>query len=260
MLEEELTSQINKYSKILKEAELKFELLPKGNLRISRTGKEIRFFVTMQNDLKEMYVPKTSPIPQKLAQAKYLEKSIKILGKLITQMKILKKNLEKRELIQVYEKMHPQRKAFITPIELPDKEYIETWQRKPYLKKGFEEHAISYLTNKGEKVRSKSEVIIANALNFHKVPYRYEYPFVTKYGKTMYPDFLVLNKRTRKEFLFEHFGMMDNPEYSSLFCFKMKTYQDEGFYPGINLLFTTETSKVPIDMQILNNLITTFLL
>ena len=40
------------------------------------------------------------------------------------------------------------------------------------------------------------------------------------------PDFVLLNKRTRQEFYFEHFGMMDNPEYSSKAIHKIEMYQN----------------------------------
>ena len=69
-----------------------------------------------------------------------------------------------------------------------------------------------------ERVRSKSEVIIADTLARHGVPYRYEYPLKLKSGRdgafrTIHPDFLCLNVRTRAEFYWEHFGLMDDPDY-----------------------------------------------
>ena len=40
--------------------------------------------------------------------------------------------------------------------------------------------------------------------------------------------------------------MMDNPEYASPACRKIKTYCDNGIIPSINLIMTYETSACPI--------------
>ena len=68
-----------------------------------------------------------------------------------------------------------------------------------------------FYTSKGERVRSKSEVIIADVLNREGVPYRYEYPIYIKGIGKIYPDFTVLNIGIRKEMIWDHFGMMDDP-------------------------------------------------
>ena len=52
---------------------------------------------------------------------------------------------------------------------------IETFTGKP-----FEINAPEYYTASGVRVRSKSEVIIADALDHAGVPYRYEYPTSVK--------------------------------------------------------------------------------
>ncbi|MEE3440399.1 MAG: hypothetical protein VZR07_10670, partial [Ruminococcus sp.] len=50
-------------------------------------------------------------------------------------------------------------------------------------------------TQRGEIVRSKSEVIIADALYYANIPYHYEKPI--KVGdRVIYPDFTVLNVKT----------------------------------------------------------------
>ena len=69
-----------------------------------------------------------------------------------------------------------------------------------YQGKGFgEEDNTEYYTYKGERVRSKSEMIIANELFRNNIPYKYELPIeLENWNKkvTIYPDFTVLNKRT----------------------------------------------------------------
>lgn len=69
---------------------------------------------------------------------------------------------------------------------------------------------------KGERVRSKSEVIIADMLNRKGISYRYEYPVYLKNVGQIYPDFTVLDAIRRREIYWEHLGMMDDPDYAEM--------------------------------------------
>ena len=112
---------------------------------------------------------------------------------------------------------------------------------------------------KGERVRSKSEVIIADMLSKEGIPYRYEYPLYIKGFGKIYPDFTVLNIKKREELLWEHFGMMDDAEYAEAAIRKIATYEQNGIYPGEKLILTYETRKNPINQRVINGLIEHFL-
>ncbi|WP_130608794.1 hypothetical protein [Fluviispira sanaruensis] len=66
------------------------------------------------------------------------------------------------------------------------------------------------LTSFGLKVRSKSEVFIAEKLFEHKIDFRYEIPLSAE-GKTYFPDFTIFIGK--KVFYWEHFGMLSNEDY-----------------------------------------------
>lgn len=70
-----------------------------------------------------------------------------------------------------------------------------------------------YTTENGEKVRSKSELTIVNKLSIRGIKYRYEEPHYLKGFGLVYPYFTILNAKTREGIIWEHFGLMDNPEY-----------------------------------------------
>ncbi len=55
-----------------------------------------------------------------------------------------------------------------------------------------------YRTEKGELVRSKSEMNIANALFRTEIPYKYECPLTLNDGRVIYPDFTVLDVYNRR--------------------------------------------------------------
>lgn len=101
--------------------------------------------------------------------------------------------------------MDTERRKLITPVTLETKDYAHEWQSIQYTPKPIGPAISNHLTDKGETVRSKSEVIIANTLARQQIPYRYEYPVKLK-TYTAHPDFYCLNLRTRQEYLWEHLG------------------------------------------------------
>lgn len=58
-------------------------------------------------------------------------------------------------------------------------------------------------TENNEHVRLKSEKIIADKLSLKGIPYKYEQALVLK-EKIVFPDFTVLNKRSREIYYWEH--------------------------------------------------------
>ena len=102
--------------------------------------------------------------------------------------------------------------------------------------------------------------MIADKLYMLGIPYRYEFPVKVKGYGIVYPDFLLLNKRTREEYLLEHFGMIDKPDYANKATRKIHLYANSGYVVGKNLLLSWETSDIPMDMRTVEKMVTASLL
>ena len=111
-----------------------------------------------------------------------------------------------------------------------------------------------------ERVRSKSEILIANALGRHNVPYKYECPIVLKGMGKIHPDFTALNVKRRKIYYWEHLGKLDDPDYARKNVFRINTYEKNGIFHGENLITTWETSTLPLDVKLVDELINHYLL
>ena len=147
----------------------------------------------------------------------------------------------------------------ITPVEVSDREYIRQWEAYEYEPKGFPEDYPEHYTGKGERVRSKSEILIADSLARFGVPYRYEYP--TNVGGTvLYPDFTVLNIRKRKEYIWEHLGMLGQAKYAGEAVNRIERLEFNGYFPGENLILTMETEDTPLNTKLVAQLIKRYLL
>lgn len=143
---------------------------------------------------------------------------------------------------------------------LPYKEYSVQWSSVPFEKLGIAVDYAELVTQNGEHVRSKSELTIANMLKRNGLVYRYECPLILKGNKKVYPDFMILNKRTREVIIWEHRGMMDDIRYARDAVIKIKEYEKNNYVLGRNLIITEETSTSPLSTTEIQRMIDTYLI
>ena len=65
----------------------------------------------------------------------------------------------------------------------------------------FLEEGLIHRTERGDLVRSKSELVIADKLHARGIDYAYEQPLVLPNGRTRYPDFTIRGSRARRDVL-----------------------------------------------------------
>ena len=97
-----------------------------------------------------------------------------------------------------------------------------------------------YRTSRGELVRSKSELLIAEKLNSLGIPYLYERPLegTTRPGR-LRPDFSFIDD-AGGVLLWEHLGRLDSADYREGWEWKRQWYAQNGYAEGTNLFTTTE--------------------
>lgn len=77
-------------------------------------------------------------------------------------------------------------------MELPWNEQLKQWISMEYNGNEFQEGTPVIMTERGERVRSKSEKILADYFYRNGILYKYECPLYLKYFGTIYPDFTFL--------------------------------------------------------------------
>mgnify|MGYP001771300744 FL=1 len=252
-----------------------YEKAPQGRIRISQNGGHPEYYlVTERGSLRGKYLPHSQKtLARQLAQKDYDARLVKLLQKEITALQnYMKQTSNGRAIPELYDSLCPARRSLITPAILTNEQYAARWQDVSWTGRPFASDAPYICTARGERVRSKSEVIIADTLFRYNIPYRYEFPITLKrsnsadirrdFGRsnTLYPDFLCLNTRTRTEFYWEHFGLMDSTEYSNNAAGKLRLYTENGILAGRNLIITMETQTEPPSIKALEKLIEEFLL
>jgi len=285
---------------------------PTGVLNVSPHRGGFQYFrVTTKTGRKGEYIPEEKmSLASAIAQRDYDAKMLAEIQRLRAALEkcVVKYDVSIAE--NLYAQLHPARRSLVTPLVYPDEDFVEHWSAVKYAGRDFDADGPVLMTARGERVRSKSEIIIADALFRRGIPYRYEYPHELLAGAcdagahelgaargmeashaardnaggaraghrcaggsrgvgecrgglrargrksvVVYPDFTCLNVRTRKEFVWEHFGMIDVPEYCQNMASKMELYLQNGFCMGKNFVMTTETHDRPLNSMMVEKML-----
>ena len=257
---EERQKQLEKAIAIGQRAE---KNLPQGRLRINHNKGVVEYYkITEKNDTRGNYMKKSNKeLIRKLAQREYIDKQLKCAGNELDDikkiMKLLKKIVfkesdEKNAMYrsdQVYSKLNTELQKLVEPILINEREYIEKWGKEDYKKNEYRPEEKIYSTKKGDMVRSKSEVMLADMYYELGVPYRYEAELKLKSGRTVYPDFTILDATNRKEIYHEHMGLLDDEEYRYHNLRKIEEYRKNGIFAGKNLFITHESNGCPLNIR-----------
>ena len=245
-----IKDELNYLRKVKETIAKKVENAPEGKLRCAISKGYFQYYIGNRY-LKS----KDKKIAIKLAEKEYSLKIDKLIKRYEHALELVLDFIENERLQNIYRELHPARKVLVEPLYRPVEEIVEEFEQLAYIGKEFgEENKTVYYTIKGERVRSKSEKIIADELYRHGIPYKYELPIELESWNrkiTIYPDFTVLNKRTGKKWIIEHLGMMDKPSYFESAMQKLDTYEKNDILLGRDLLLLHETSMSPLDTKVL---------
>lgn len=251
-----LREEVSALKKLKVSVSRRLEKASKGSLRISGKRGKYECYVKKEGDKKNGQYLKKSEIAtaKALAQRDYdrellqtVERRIKIIEKFL-------KGYHETSLKRLYGKTHPFRRKIIEVAEISDEEYVKRWENLIYAPMPFSEGMPEYYTEKGERVRSKSEKIIADKLFLLGIPYRYEYPLVVGDVEKR-PDFTILKMPSREVVYLEHFGRMDDMTYVENNVRKLQMYENNGIYIGVNLFITFETATKPLNTKELDKML-----
>ena len=237
---------------------------PEGSLKVNAHGKGYQYYVRDKACDGGVYISTQNlDHARALAQKKYERKVLQAAEQECTAIRGYLRKCPSKTVESIHEMLPPGIGCLVKPVCISNEEYAAQWECAKYKKKVMDAKMEHYQTSAGEIMRSKSELLIAERLRALEVPYRYEPCVKLKERRAsikVHPDFQVLNVRLRKEFYWEHFGMLDDEEYREHNLEKILLYEKNGYFPGVNLLITHETQEHPLDLQVVDMLIKEFLL
>ncbi len=221
--------------KRLKDVEAELSRLPQvkeSEVRINpRTiNGKTRYYVYFSGhskDRKYMGVNNLESVPG-IIRNEYTAAVRKNLSKERKLLKSLHTFYKNNSIDSLYSTRHIGKREFITPVRIPTEELLKQFCKIKQNTKPFKDTDSQLITLRGERVRSKNELLIANELYHYKIPYLYEPELTLKDGTVVHPDFVIFNVRTREIIIWEHFGNMNNPYYVEYAVKKIHTYYRNG--------------------------------
>ena len=236
--------------------------LPEGRLRVNHNKGVVEYYmITKKSDTRGKYLRKSEKeLIKKLAQGEYIDKQIKCakreleeIDKIMKMLRRLVSREDKKSILyrsdKVYSLMSSERQKLVDPILISEREYAEKWEKEEYKKNEYKPEEKVYSTKKGDMVRSKSEVMLADMYYELGIPYRYEAELRLDNGRTTYPDFTVLDVANRRIIYHEHMGLLDDEEYRYHNLRKIEEYRKNDIFAGKNLFITHESSGCPLNIR-----------
>ncbi len=240
---------------LLKKTSQAIRKAPPGRLRIKCCPIPRYYQVTDSSDRCGKYIVKEDfPVAKALAQKAYLQQLQDAAKQELDYISALEQMTFLRPE-DVYSNLSENRKNLVEPFFLTDEEYAREWLDEPYERKGFLETDPFFVTSRGERVRSKSEILIANLLTDLGIPYRYEAPLFLDDGSVIHPDFTILKVHSRKICYFEHYGKMDDASYLHSFMKRENAYIQNGLIPGRDVFMSFESLSDPLNMNTLRQML-----
>lgn len=220
--------------------------LPEGQLICARNENRFKWYRSDGHTHK--YLPKKE---QKLAEQLAIRKYLTLKEEeIIQEIKAIEAYLSHQKRIKEKSNdllIKPGFEELLSHYFTPKSQELSAWANAPYEKnEKYPEHLIHKVP--GGYVRSKSESMIALALQNAGIPYRYE--CALQLGEViLYPDFTIRHPKSGEVIYWEHFGLMDHAEYRNSTYSKLAQYGNYQIIPEINLITTYETKRNPLDYE-----------
>jgi len=227
----DIVQKLKKYEAELAAVEREFQEMPEGWLL-----KKGKYFYHVING-RRGGITKNTPLIKKLCRKKYLQARKAQLTHNLFRLGNKDKPLNlatPEELIASFSKTYQS-----LPISYFYHSDAEKYLQRQCNTNNYKTENLTYETNGGTLVRTKSELMIANLLEELEIPYRYEIP-IKMGGKVRYLDFTIVHPFTGEIIIWEHFGALHLEGYEKGMNKKMKEYLTHGLRPFETLIYTFE--------------------
>lgn len=202
-----------------------------------------------------LYLEKDEQIIRELCCKRYWKHAMVAAKAELSACQSYERHAPKQTPEQVWANLPLEIRRFVSPLQPESMEQIEKWKRKAYRTTSNNECGKIYCCSDGTMVRSKSEYIIAEKLISYQIPFRYECGAYLRHYGWVYPDFIMLRASDFREIVYEHFGRMDDPTYLSHAVKKIMQYQENGYLPWKNFVYTVESSSSPLRPETVDEMI-----
>lgn len=226
----------------MKAIKQKFGSFPEVHLFCIKNGKYFKYYQT--DGHTNTYIPKSNQdLAVVLAAKEYYERLETKLNHIQKMIEYYERHIEKDQ--GSIDALFAQDSGYRPLLEsISDTKDFSSWAREDYPSNPYQPEGKQFKTQTGIYVRSKSEKMIADTLTSYKISYRYEAALYLDY--TIYPDFTIRHPETGDLYYYEHFGMVDDPNYRRKMLDKCDMYMRHEIF---DLLYTIESKDRPLTVE-----------
>ena len=246
--------ELERENRMKREYETMADSLRTGTLSFSEAG--VRRYYVLRSEGGHTYLGAREPELVEEIQRRHLaDGMLKNLNKNIAALEKARENLKTINPVEVMSGLASvYRNQEVLAEEGGIFADIDAWEYGTFeAYKGHREN-LRHRTAKGEMVRSKSEMSIANMLYDRGIPYHYE-EILHLNGVAAAPDFTIAVRGENCIKYLEHCGMIADPGYFRSYCRKQYDYISAGLQVGRDVFFTYEDQDGSIDTRIIADLI-----
>ena len=233
-----------------KKCEKALDYLPDGLVRAVKHGRKYQYYLRKSpSDKNGVYVrQKDLHKAYGIIQRDYSENYHKAIVRELKDIDNLLRSYRKCE--EVINSFPEGKRDIISVYTETKEEFLNKWINTEFEHLGFGPEDPELYSSSGIRMRSKSEMLIANMLERLGIPYIYEMPLQLKNGVVVHPDFTIIDVENRRIIILEHLGMLDDMEYIQKNIRKIREYEKNGYILGDTLLLSYETYRLPVNIGI----------
>lgn len=240
-----LSHLLEEYKELAEKQRQELKELPEGQLSVRRIDGKVNYVQSLENRQRRG-ITKNQQLIQDLARKKYLLTSLAMLDKNIPLLDKLVAVHKAPTPMNIMELLSKTYKQLPSAAFLPEIRQKSQWADADYEQSSYKPEERIHTTANGLKVRSKSEVVIAEKLDAYNIPFRYEQMLYIE-NHSFSPDFTILQGETL--IYWEHCGLVNNPNYMKNHTWKMSVYAKAGIVPWKNLIVTYDDENGSINTR-----------
>ncbi len=192
----ELSKRKKALEEAIRNAKMYLETAPDGKIRATRSGwgKTHFYHGTKETGESGKYLRNEDfALIHALVQKEYSELLLKEAPKELKHINAILNLNKDIPLESIYKKLNNNKIPFVKPYLIDDAVCRKIWEKESYNISTYKPEERIYPTKKGDIVRTKSEVMIADMYYELGIPYRYECELVLKNRMIKHPDFTILD-------------------------------------------------------------------
>ncbi len=248
-----LNEMLIAHEALLRERKEELLRLPEGKLcmRPGRKNGQVYYYRTL--DGKRKSLTDDMEMARLLARKRFIGASLPEIEKNINGLKHLLRSYADVSEQSIISTLPLEYAWLMDDTEAAWNERKRRWMAEPFDQSTYKTWEKEHVTAKGLRVRSKSEVIIAERLDYYEILYHYEQIlYIRQYDFA--PDFTILTRKG--PVWWEHCGKVNDPAYIRKHNWKLSMYEKAGIVPWKNLIVTYDDENGNFDSRIVEAEIT----